>query len=83
MKESELSKKIWELKCKGENYTIEWDIRGQSKSYKPGSKSCKLCHEEVFQILHYKENENLVNNRNELYKKCRHKEKFKLIAHKD
>ena len=50
----------------------------QSKSYTPGDQFCKLCIEEIYQILFYKGKEKLLNNRNELYKKCRHKDKFKL-----
>ena len=76
-----MSKKIWDLKHSGILYDIEWKIRGES--YEPGNKFCKLCHEEVYQILYYNERESLVNSRNELYKKCRHKEKFKLIAQKE
>ena len=78
IKDSELSKKTWELKEKNVAFTLKWNIRKVSKSYKPGSRFCNLCLEEVYQILFYNENEILLNERNELYKKCRHKEKFKM-----
>ena len=80
IKDSELSKKIWELKDKGEAYNIKWSIRKVSKSYQPGNSYCKLCLEEVHQILMYSESEQLLNERNKLYKKCRHTTKFKLKA---
>ena len=85
MKDSELSKKVWEIKNRlgCNNFVIKWAIRGESKSYRAGDKFCNLCHEEVFQILNYTESESLVNSRNELYKKCRHKDRFKLINQGD
>ena len=77
-KDSELTKKIWQLKNSNTDYSLEWNIRKVTNSYKPGSKFCQLCLEEVYQIIFYKENEILLNERNELWKKCRHKRKFKL-----
>ena len=76
-KNCELSKKAWELKDGGINYNIEWKIRKTSKSYQPGNKFCYLCLEEINQIIFYNESIPLLNNRNKLYSKCRHKAKFK------
>ena len=79
-KNSELSKKIWQLKDEGVEYSMEWNLRKSVKSYQPGNQYCRLCLEEVHQIIFYCEPETLLNERNELYKKCRHKKKFKLNA---
>ena len=77
-KSCELSKKAWELKEAGMEYKLEWKLRKLSKSYQPGEPFCRLCLEEINQIIFYNENEKLLNSKNELYKKCRHKSRFKL-----
>ena len=78
-KNCELAKKIWELKDNGETYEIKWGIRKESRSYRPGNSFCMLCIEEINEIISYREKAVLLNTRNELYKKCRHKAKFKVI----
>ena len=75
---SELSKKTWELKESKINYKLEWKIRKQAKSYSPGNPFCNLYLEEINQITFYSDSELLLNTRNELYKKCRHKSRHKL-----
>ena len=77
MKNCELSKKVWSLKDKNKEYSIEWKIRNIVKSYQAGDPYCKLCLEEVNQIIFYDENETLLNTHSELYKKYRHRSKFK------
>lgn len=77
-KNCELSKKTWDLKEAGIDFNLNWNIRKQAMSYKPGNAFCYLCLEEINQILFYNEKEHLLNTRNELYKKCRHRTKFKL-----
>ena len=79
-KNCELSKKAWELKDSGIEYKIEWKLRTLSKSYQPGAPFCRLCLEEVNQIIFYNEEIQILNSKNELYKKCRHKSRFKLGA---
>ena len=78
VKNCELSKTIWEIKDAGLKYSLVWKLRKKSRSYTPGDKFCKLCLEEIDQIMFYKEEVSLLNSKNELYKKCRHKAKFKL-----
>ena len=73
-----MSKKVWELKNADIGYQLDWKIRKQAKSYQPGSSFCGLCLEEIRQILFYDETEKILNTHNELFKKCRHKAKFKL-----
>ena len=78
IKNCELSKKVWELKDANISHKIDWKIRKQAGSYKPGNQFCNLCIEEIHQIIFYNEKESLLNTRNELYKKCRHKTRYKL-----
>ena len=78
IKDCELSKKAWELKDAKNKFKINWNIRKQAKSYSPGNAFCNLCLQEIHDIIFYSESTTLLNTRNELYKKCRHKTKFKL-----
>ena len=66
-----LSKKIWELKDKGDQYKTEWEIVKKSQKYRIGQKDCKLCLEELILIL--KEGPRLLNERCETFAGCRHK----------
>ena len=79
-KDSELSKHKWATLDKGENLDIKWEIIKKSKSYRPGMKTCNLCIEEITQILFSQPNksESLLNKREELYSKCRHRDKWKI-----
>ena len=81
---TELSKKVWDLKSKNIPFTIDWEHKKSAPSYKPGDRFCCLCVTEIQEIINLKKkgNINLLNTRNELYKKCRHKEKFKLSKFK-
>ena len=78
IKNCELTKKVWELKKKGEKYSMGWKIRKNVKSYRAGDSFCRLCMEEIHQIIFFQESETLLNAHTELYKKCRHKVKYKL-----
>ena len=76
---TELSKKIWELKENGIDYTIRWKILEKSHSYSPGNGSCALCISEKFHILK-SWNKNLLNTNSEFVSRCRHATKFSLQA---
>ena len=47
--------------------------------YKPETKRCGLCTAEIYHIL-YGGYENLLNSKNEINNKCRHKNKYKIGA---
>ena len=42
-KKTELSKYVWELKNKGEDFTIKWSVAAKHSPYICGSKCCNLC----------------------------------------
>ena len=72
--ETELSKYIWSLKNKQEEYNISWNILRQSNKFRRQTGICNLCLEEKMAIL---ENKRLdpnksFNKRSELISKCRH-----------
>ena len=75
-----MSKKTWELRENNIGYNLEWKHRTLLKSYKPGEPFCHLCLEEINQIIFYNEVDEIINSKNELYKKCRHKSRYKLGA---
>lgn len=72
-----LSKHIWNIKNKGEQFDISWSIAGRAPPYNPISKSCKLCLLEKTLILTTEE-KNPLNKRSELLSKCRHRAKYLL-----
>ena len=68
-KDTELSKHIWDLKKRGTQYEITWEIMRQSNTNNRKSGICNLCLEERFEILKC---EKPLNQRNEMIAKCRH-----------
>ena len=74
---TELSKKIWDLKRKEKNFEISWEIAKKTFPYDGGQSKCDLCLTEKLLII-TKNDEFLLNKRNELISKCRHKNKFLL-----
>lgn len=76
-KDSELSKEVWRIKRKGGNFSIKWSKDGNYSSYKPETKKCSLCANEKLAIARYEGN-NLLNRRNEIISRCRHRLKYKL-----
>ena len=77
-KATELSKFIWDLKRKGLEHSIKWNIVRKAQPYKPGSKFCNLCTSEAICIGYPAENLVLINTREEIISNCRHKSKWKL-----
>ena len=76
-KETELSKEIWRIKEKGGTFQIKWSKISNHASYTPEVGKCNLClHEKVAIALH--EGKNLLNKRNEIISRCRHRLKYKL-----
>lgn len=70
-----LSKHIWELKEKQQEYEIQWSILKHANAFQSGSKTCNLCLTEKLCIL-YADKRFLLNKRSELVSKCRHQNKF-------
>ena len=79
---SKLSDYIWKLKDDEERYEIKWSILSKSTPYQAGSKRCSLCLCEKLFILK-EDNEKMLNKRDELMNKCRHRNKFLLKNFKD
>ena len=75
--DTELSKEIWRIKRKGGEYTIKWTKDANHRSYKPEGKRCHLCDNEKLAIALY-DGKNLLNKRNEIISRCRHRFKYKL-----
>ena len=74
---TKLSRKVWELKQQNQNYEIKWEILRKAEAYSSGNNECCLCLTEIYFILFQPEKATL-NSRQEMYSKCRHKNKFKL-----
>ena len=81
-KNTELSKYVWELQEKEINYFINWNIAMKSHKYVCRSRKCNLCICEKLLISRAYPNV-LLNKRDELVSKCRHRNKFTLKCFKD
>jgi len=77
--DTELSKHLWQLKSKQENFTIKWKTLAKAKAYTNTTKRCNLCLTEKFCIV-TKPHLATLNKRNELISTCRHKRKYILKA---
>ena len=80
--ETKLSAYIWQLKDKGLTYTIKWKILKFSKAYSPVTQTCRLCFDEKMLILKNSLDPSLLNKRDELFSKCRHRLKHLLMKAK-
>ena len=69
---------VWSLKDEGIVPNLQWSIMKQVKSYSNTSKSYPLCTQEKFEILQYRNKNELLNKRSEILNKCRHMNKFLL-----
>ena len=75
----EIAKEVWNIKDQGGDYNIQWRIIGHAPSYNPIAKKCCLCIAEKLLIAEeLNVNENLLNKRDELISKCRHRRKYTL-----
>ena len=75
--DTELSKHIWMLKDKEEEFTLKWSIAAKASPYKKSSKRCDLCISEKL-LIAKADPKTLLNKRSEIISKCRHRNKFKL-----
>ena len=76
-KKTELSKYVWNLKDKGEGFTIKWSVAAKAFPYTCGSKRCDLCLTEKL-LIAKADPRTLLNKRSEIVSKCRHRNKFLL-----
>ena len=76
-----LSRYIWKLKDKKEEFKIKYRIIGRGKPYNPKSKRCSLCFREKTIII-TRPKESTLNIRNEFTSKCPHRDKYLLSNHK-
>ena len=74
---TELSKEVWRIKDNGGNFEIKWSKESNHPSYRPEIKKCRLCEQEKLAIALY-DGKNLINKRNEIISRCRHRWKYKL-----
>ena len=72
---TKLSRYIWKLKRKKQNYHISWKILRKSKQKIPNTKFCNLCNLERLEIATAIK-KNLLNARNELITKCPHNKRL-------
>ena len=75
-----LSKHYWYLKNKGQTPNIEWSLIKKSTTPIGFRDRCNLCLEEKINIIKYEDTRNILNLRNELVHKCRHRAKLKLAS---
>ena len=74
-KKTELSKYVWELKDKGEDFTIKWSVAGKAALYICDSKRCDLCLTEKL-LIAKADLRALLNKRSEIVSKCHYRNKF-------
>ena len=74
-----LSEKVKEIQNQNIEYNVTFKLLENRSSYKPESKRCELCIAEKFHII-YSNLENILNKKNEIISKCRHRSKFKLAT---
>ena len=76
-KSTSLSAYVWELRNKGENPTIKWEVIKKCLPYACGTRRCDTCLSEKLCILQ-SDRSKCINKNTELMQKCRHSNKFKL-----
>ena len=67
-----LSRKVWGLKEKNEDFSIKWSIVDRGTPFNPKTRRCNLCTKEKFYIIFDPDGASL-NQRSELYSACRHR----------
>ena len=69
---------VWKLKDEGLDYRIQWQFLARASTYKPSTKTCRLCLTEKFNIMHSRGDMASLNKRKEFFSSCLHKEKLLL-----
>lgn len=60
------------------NPTVKWEILQNAQKYKPGNSACDLCLSEKLHILKTYNKEGYLNKKNEIAKRCPHRDKYSL-----
>lgn len=76
---TQLSKYLWSQKEEGKCVDLRWSILARAPSYHPARKKCELCLAEKAYILNFYDS-NILNTREEIMNKCRHRNKFLLSS---
>ena len=74
---TELSKYVWGLKDRQQEFTIKWNILRRAQPYTVGAKRCNLCLEEKM-FISSANKKTLLSKRTELLSTCRHRRTFLL-----
>ena len=72
-----MSRKVWELRDRGIQPTVSYQILKTARSAATCDRKCKLCIEEKKLIL-FNKDPNLVNSREEIYNRCRNRDRWKI-----
>ena len=72
-----LSSKVWELRDSGHKPVIKFNLVKTAKSAMAQVDSCRLCNEEK-KIILFDNSVNLINTREEIYSRCRHRARWKV-----
>ena len=75
--QTSLSKLCKQIEDSGSNFTLKFKLIENKPAYTPESRICQLCNSEKYHII-FSKLENLVNLKNEITGKCRHRARFKL-----
>ena len=75
---TKLAGHIWRLKDEGLDFAIKWQFLATASTFKPSSKTCRLCLTEKFHIMHSRHDMASLNKRKEFFSSCPHKEKLLL-----
>ena len=67
-----LAKHVWEIKERGEGYSLSWKIVARASAYNHVTSTCRLCLRENFFIV-FKPEMSSLNSRNEIAGHCPHK----------
>ena len=78
---SKLSTYVWNKREENTEPNIKWSILKKCTPYRAGAKQCNLCLWEKFFIV--KGDQNMINQKDELLGKCRHRDKFLLSNYKN
>ena len=75
---TKLAGHVWELKDEGLVPELKWQFLATAPTYKPSTKTCRLCIAEKFYIMHSKGDLASLNKRSEFFQSCMHKENLLL-----
>ena len=69
---------VWQLKDRGTEFQLNWEVVCRAAPFSPISKTCNLCTAEKWNILFHPENATL-NKRQDIFNHCRHRERMLIV----